>query len=257
MSTTDPPPLSERACADHPDTLSTQSCAACLRGCCDECATEVLGRPYCALCLAERLEPPLSEPVKLPWLAALLSVVPGLGQVYNGLVVRGLAHFVVFSFLIWLVGQETGITLLVCLGWIGFWVWQALDARNTARDINRLGRVPNPDEAHALGLGPLLGADRESRGLGIALVVVGALLLLQNFGGELGRWLAHLWPIALVVAGIWLLRRGREERVAARPVPDAGPAAAPDDPDAGPAAAPDDPDADPAAAPDDKAENPS
>lgn len=210
-------------CHAHPDATAHRSCHACLRPLCTACSHEVIGSFFCDACLTERLavnEAPGSRTwVKMAWLSGVLSfLLPGLGQVYNGLVARGIAQFVIFVALIRIGGLAGGLLPLLVLGTIAFYFWQVVDAVSTARDFNRLGRVPDPEEARAMGRGPIPGADGGSRGLGITLVVVGTLLLLQNF--HLGHAIAHLlrnvWPFALVGVGVWLLRRHRKDEAAAR-----------------------------------------
>lgn len=216
-------------CQAHPETDATRSCHACLQALCDDCTQEVLGAFYCEGCLAERLQPearavppqmPKKKRIKVPFVAGFLSLCPGLGQVYNGLMGRALFMFVAFLLLGWSIGQmgpagEGPILLTI----MAFLVWQLVDAVRTAKDINRLGRVPDPDEAEAMGRGSIPGLDHGSKGLGIGMMVLGGLLLFGNLG--MSRMLSHLiegvWPVALLLGGIWLVRRSRNERRAARP----------------------------------------
>jgi hypothetical protein len=219
-------------CQNHPKTPATRSCHACLRPLCEECTQEVLGAFYCESCLAERLQPH-EQPararrarIKVPFLASLLSFgLPGLGQIYNGLVARALSQFIGFLLLVWTVDQVEGsggpeglLALLI----LGFWGWQVVDAWRTAKDINELGRVPDPDEARAMGRGAIPALDGGSKPLGVALMALGALLLLGNLGlsSILSRLIEGLWPAALLVLGVWLVRRSRDERLATeRPLP--------------------------------------
>lgn len=212
-------------CHAHAQVPATRSCHACLRPLCQECSEEVVGAFYCEPCLHERLQPHV-EPrrprsIKVPFLASLLSVfVPGLGQVYNGLVGRALFQFGSWMLAIWSLQFATGdpVAAVMVLGTCGLWIWQVVDAWRTAKDINRLGRVPDPEEAKALGRGPIPGLENGSRGLGIILIVVGAMILSANFGLSrvLSRLIEQAWPLALLLAGIALIRRSHRERAAAR-----------------------------------------
>lgn len=212
-------------CIAHSDTTAVRSCHACLAPLCRDCSEEVLGTFFCASCLQERLavgerRDELSEherepPLKMAWAAGLLSLVPGLGQVYVGLVTRGVAHFVILLVIAQLAGVVSGVLApLFALGWIVYYVWQLADAVGCARDVNRLGRVPDREEARALGRGPIPGTQRGSRRFGILLVVVGGVLALQNFGfaGWIGPTLATWWPVLLIAFGAWLMHRSRVER---------------------------------------------
>jgi TM2 domain-containing membrane protein YozV len=222
-------------CRNHPETDATRSCHACLGPLCADCTEEVLGIFYCESCLKERLQageaaapppPPLPRRrrIKLPFLSGLFSfMIPGLGQVYNGLIARALSQFVIFVLLVWTTaeGISGSLEAIVALLIIGFWFWQIIDAVRTAKDINELGRVPDPDEAEAMGLGALSDVGGGSKGMGVALMVLGGILLFGNLG--LSRLVTQLveglWPIALLVGGIYLVRRGRDERRAFRAPP--------------------------------------
>lgn len=74
-----------------------------------------------------------------PWVAAALSVIPGLGHVYAGVPLRGLAFFagVVGPEVL---GTEMDLTLIgdvigipLNLGGIGLWAFCAFDAYRVAR----------------------------------------------------------------------------------------------------------------------------
>lgn len=211
-------------CHAHPDATAVRSCHACLQPLCKACSQDVLGSFFCSTCLTDRLAigrsapPPPLPRLKSPFLAGLLSLIPGLGQVYVGLVTRGIAHFVILIMLPQLADIGGPIEPIAILGFLVYYVWQITDAVGAARDVNRLGRLPDPEEAKALGRGPLPGADGGSRMLGFALAGAGALLLLKNFGfgSWLGGLLGALWPFALIGAGAWLLTKSRRERDEAR-----------------------------------------
>jgi hypothetical protein len=79
-----------------------------------------------------------------PWAAAALSIVPGLGHVYAGSPMRGLAFFagvigpeVLGTELdLTMIGDVIGVPLN--LGGIGLWALCALDAYRTARHRNAI-----------------------------------------------------------------------------------------------------------------------
>lgn len=215
-------------CNAHPDAAATRSCHACLRPLCGDCTQEVLGAFYCESCLAERLQPQAAMPppvprkrrIKIPFVAGLLSFpLCGLGQVYNGLLGRALFQFVGLVMLGWSIGQVGGAGEDLLLPFVlAYMVWVVVDAVRTAKDINKLGRVPDPDEAAAMGRGAIPGLDRGSKPMGVALMAIGGLLLLSNLGMSrmLTQLIEGIWPLALLLGGIWLVRRSREERRAMR-----------------------------------------
>ena len=78
--------------------------------------------------------------------------------------------------------------------------------------------MPNTEEARALGRGAIAGMDSGSKGLGVALMIVGGVVLLGNLGFShfLSVLLARTWPLILVAIGIWLYTRGRREHAVSR-----------------------------------------
>jgi len=72
-----------------------------------------------------------SESLKNPTLAAILSIIPGLGQAYNGHILRGLLFFF---------ATGIGLILLVFPGVI-VWIYGIYDSYRTAKKMN-YGDIP-------------------------------------------------------------------------------------------------------------------
>jgi hypothetical protein len=200
-------------CPNHPEAPVTSVCAACGTELCAACGVVRLGLKFCDGCRRQLgHDASGGERLKLPWLATLMSMaMPGLGQVYNGFVVRGLAQFAFSFFLLWLVGCDTGLGALLVVALLVTWLWQVLDANAAAKEINRTGRLPDVAEAQALGRVPLARWTAQSRVVAIALIVLGALILLGSVGLA---WLVSrvAIPLGLIGLGAWLLWRSRDER---------------------------------------------
>ena len=88
---------------------------------------------------------PIQPPIffKNPTVATLLSIVTGLGQLYNGQILKGILFF----------GSMFIACLLMYL-FIGFilapiiWIWNLVDANHSAKRINkRLAAGASPVEA--------------------------------------------------------------------------------------------------------------
>lgn len=93
-------------------------------------------------------EPPEPDPasprMKQPWLAIMLSIVfTGLGQLYNGQILKGLLfmaiHIVNFALMHWFIGLVTAPV---------FWVYGMIDALDTAGRINAQRRKAMVDARH-------------------------------------------------------------------------------------------------------------
>jgi TM2 domain-containing membrane protein YozV len=70
--------------------------------------------------------------VKSPGLAAVLSFfLPGLGQIYNGQIAKGIFFLALASLFMWLMGIVIGFVLYPVL-----WIYAIYDAYRTAERIN-------------------------------------------------------------------------------------------------------------------------
>jgi TM2 domain-containing membrane protein YozV len=91
-----------------------------------------------------------------PTLAGLLGVIPGVGAMYNGQLVKGLLHLAIFAILVVLQNNVSGIFGLFVAGWV---LYQIFDAYHTARARRDGTPLPN-----LFGINDL--ADRLSSGQG-------------------------------------------------------------------------------------------
>lgn len=143
---------------------------------------------------------------KIPLLAGLLSGFPGLGNVYNGLYVRGLVQFLIVAGLMGLVDYtETPFFVMTT---IFFWAFSVLDAYRQAVLINYgyaqdLGLIDRPERPRA-GQGGLIA--------GVVLTLLGIVATLEQYVDIDLRWLYELWPLLLVGVGIWLIAASVRER---------------------------------------------
>jgi len=95
-------------CATHPNFDAVARCVRCGLHLCDDCRSLDGVRNYCSRCRAQTLAAAVSAPAgrrievgrvaprptpRSPFLAAALSLVPGLGQAYAGRLIRGGAFF--------------------------------------------------------------------------------------------------------------------------------------------------------------------
>ncbi len=144
--------------------------------------------------------PPPAVSRKNPFLAALLSAFPGMGNIYNGLYMRGLIFFLIIVSLIGIASHGRGHELFG-MAVAFFWLFNVIDAYRQATLINY---------GYAQDLG-LLDMPQVPRG-GQGGLVAGALLALIGIASLLDRytivdydWLLQLWPFALVAVGAWLI----------------------------------------------------
>lgn len=137
---------------------------------------------------------------KNPILAAVLSLFPGIGNIYNGLYMRGLAFFLICASFIVLVAQRPGPLFGLAIPF--FWIFNIVDAYRQAVLINAgyaqdLG-VDQPPKIGKAGQGGAL--------VGVIMFLIGAFALADRFYGPIDLdWLIDLWPVVLMAIGAWLV----------------------------------------------------
>ncbi len=147
---------------------------------------------------------------KNPALAALLSAVPGMGNIYNGLYLRGITFFLVVATLIVITTRGHDLFLMAI---VFFWIFNVLDAYRQATLINY-------GYAQDLGLLDLPRHPRASQGglvAGVLLTLIGLFAVCDRYFDIRLDWIFDLWPFALVVAGLWLIWSTIQDRRRAGP----------------------------------------
>lgn len=147
---------------------------------------------------------------KNPLLAGFLSLFPGMGNVYNGLYLRGVTFFLILAGLIGAV--NSGAPEIFGFGIAFFWIFNVIDAYRQASLIN-LGY------AQDLGLTDLPERPSPGQGglwAGAVLVIVGATALLEQWFDFDLRWLFELWPVVLIAVGAWLIWATLREKAKAK-----------------------------------------
>jgi hypothetical protein len=147
---------------------------------------------------------------KVPFLAAILSGFPGMGNVYNGLYLRGLVQFLIIGTLVNMVDKNGTPFLGMALAF--FWAFNILDAYRQAVLINfgysqDLGLTDLPQRPRA-GQGGLVA--------GIILTALGTIAFLDQYVNIDLRWLYDLWPLTIVAVGIWLIVASIKDRQKAK-----------------------------------------
>jgi len=155
--------------------------------------------------------PPAERQAKLPVLAAALTFLfPGVGQIYNGQATKALVFFALFVGSITLVASGEPLPFAFGIPFVFF--YSLIDAYRSAVLINARRSGEPLDSVD----------DPASPAWGWTLIVLGAVLLLNNLGW-LDLWaVRRFWPVALIVGGVLIIRRAMKRR---EPDSGAGPAA--------------------------------
>ena len=134
---------------------------------------------------------------KNPILAGVLSLFPGIGNIYNGLYLRGLAFFLICTSMIVITTRYP----LFGLGIAFFWIFNVVDAYRQATLINHgYGQDLGIDEP------PKMAAGQGGAMAGSIMLLIGAFALYDRFFGPIDLdWVIDLWPVALMAIGAWLI----------------------------------------------------
>lgn len=217
-------------CSNHRKIESVATCAACGRPFCAECVVELEGRSWCRACLSRMVKAGAASAVRSGWkklAAALLSLIPGAGHMFLGLIGKGFALMgllIVSIFLIILYSDATGMYwitayLVPTLGLL--WVCYAVFDVMAIADARAAGKTPehtDDDTMRAVWERVLL--NRVTGGW--ILLVAGVVGVLHWFSGPVSRLTSDLLnlsipvtglviPVILLVIGILLLKKSRKK----------------------------------------------
>src|SRR6185369_9233140 len=203
-------------CSYHAKNPAVVQCNQCARWLCPACDHRVRGFPFCQDCIVAGVEllrhhssssaTNILRRKSSPFIATLLSFVPGLGAAYNGQTSKAIVHFAIFAsfFQMAVVTLNQGMYFFV-LGVIGTWLFAAVDACRTAQ-LMRSGLSPDAEDdviARRLYGNPFAW--------GTTLIIIGTLFLLHTLLG-IKLPIKELLPVALVGLGAYMLfdyiRRG-------------------------------------------------
>ena len=216
-------------CAYHADVASVAFCVTCGRALCETCKRDVQGSIYCETCLGERMRgvsaprpatPPSSVGGESPGAAFALGLIPGVGAIYNGEFFKAAVHIIIFGVLISIVDSARSLEPLFGLMITGFYIYMPFEAYYTAkkRRLETQGvELETPiDRLHE----QFAGVENKELWGGVALVVLGALFLMDNFRFFQLRQIFEFWPVALIAIGVWLIWSRQEK--GERKTPDEG-----------------------------------
>lgn len=200
-------------CSYHPESDSTTACSACGRALCSSCTHQIKERNFCQDCLIDAADLAVrarSGSVEGcdPGRAAWLSVIPGLGAIYNGQYLKAVTHFAVFAALCIMSDDVHGI---FSLGAIVFYVYMIFDSYRSAQVVR---------ERQLVSATPLAGpraSDVNSPVWGVLLIVLGLMFTAHNLGFLSFGFIRDAWPLIFIIVGGILIYRsftGKDEKSA-------------------------------------------
>jgi hypothetical protein len=159
---------------------------------------------------ADRGYYPEDPRIKSPVLAMVLSLMPGLGQVYLGYYQHGFVNILVVASIIAALNHGVPGYMEPLLGVFlaFFWLYNMVDAGRRASFYNQalagLGPMEMPGDLKIYeGRGTIAG--------GITLIAVGSVFFAHTRFGVSLAWLEQWWPLALVLMGVYLLYKALRE----------------------------------------------
>ena len=132
-------------------------------------------------------------------MAGFLSFFPGLGNIYNGLYLRGVTFFSLVLVCMYTAIKEDQPMLGLAIAFL--WLFNILDAWRQANLINN-GYTAEPGTAAVRRSD---SSPQEKLFSGFLLLVIGAAALLVRYTSITLEWLLDLWPVVLVAIGAWML----------------------------------------------------
>jgi hypothetical protein len=149
---------------------------------------------------------------KSPGLAAVLSLFPGLGQVYVGALRRGFTYAGIFAGFVLLMssGAACGIEPAVAMMFAFFFLYNLFDAARMANLFNDTAEGATMEELRRDFLAGI--GQRGSIGGGIALLAGGVIFLMHTWFDVPLEWLRDWWPLVPIGFGAWLLWAGIRDR---------------------------------------------
>jgi hypothetical protein len=143
-------------------------------------------------------------------LACILSLMPGLGQVYVGYYQRGFIHSLVVAALITALSTNDlrDLTPLFAMFLCFFWLYNVIDAGRRASLYNQALLGSESIELPRDFALPLRG----SVWGGLLLIAAGGILLSNTRFGISLEWVEEWWPVAPILFGIYLLVKAIQDR---------------------------------------------
>ena len=137
-----------------------------------------------------------------PALAFFLGMIPGVGAIYNGQYAKGLVHAIVWGLLMSIANSRAanGLEPIFVMLVIAWWAYMAFEAHRTAQKLQAGEAV---DEYSSLV--PMRGRSDQAPVAGVALVVLGTLLLLHTLELLDFDRVARYWPVLVIALGVYLL----------------------------------------------------
>ena len=143
------------------------------------------------------------RPPKSPVLAGFLGLIPGVGAIYNGQILKGIVFIFIYAGLISM-QQHGSIQPLAAFALTGFIIYLVIDAVQTANRLNRIALAGGEVEEEKMEEFPK-AMKAGSIFWGAVLMVLGFVFLLANFELISYGTVFDFWPLFIIVIGLKLV----------------------------------------------------
>jgi|Deesub1362B_J571_1020462.scaffolds.fasta_scaffold00737_11 hypothetical protein len=146
-------------------------------------------------------EKKISQPSapKSPGLAAFLALIPGVGAIYNGQILKALIFIIIFAGLINM-QSKSGVQPMAGLLLCAFYIYMIFEAYHTAQNINKkviYGEIEEIEKGNEIKKGSIFW--------GAFLVFLGIIFLLGNYDIIPYSTLIDYWPVLIIIIGVKLI----------------------------------------------------
>jgi len=227
-------------CSVHHEREASSRCFECGRFICETCAVEKDGKVVCKECSQkqaakigkteinihkEKIQNKYSRTYN-PFWALIFSLIPGAGQMYLGLMKRGLQLMLLF------IAPIVLASIFYTEGWISvfnviIWFYSFFDCLHIRRVING-GEEVEDKLIYDINMIDIKGLNYKH--VGIGLIGIGGLVILNNGFAELARYIDNhfsythdvyrlfrfirqsSFPVFLIIIGVFLLKKSRVQK---------------------------------------------
>lgn len=150
------------------------------------------------------------RPPKSPVAAGILSgFFPAAGTLYNGQIEKAILYLVIFAGLVTINARTAGPQPFTGIILGCFYIFQIIDAVNSAKEINRRALLENGFDAltapTAPRPAPAMARPSGSVFWGIVLMALGGIFLLANFDLIDFDRIFDFWPVVVIVIGLKMI----------------------------------------------------
>jgi len=181
-------------CYNHPDIEAELYCQLCGKACCKDCIIKINDMYYCNECQKKAKSHEIGKRKSCAGAAILSFLIPGIGQYYNNQYLKGTTFIILLIGLIYqmvmkITTREYSSEAIIIYAFSLFFIWlfSIITAYSDADKINK-GIVDN-DFALILYWA-------------IILILLGIVLIANNYGIISDFYLYKSWPLVFIVVGL-------------------------------------------------------